>query len=342
MGHRGRLLVRLVAAIWLVAAFSAVSTARAGGGPIFINEIHYDNDGTDTGEGIEIAGPAGTDLSGWSLVLYNGANGLVYDTISLSGTLADQEGGIGTLWFAREGIQNGSPDGIALVDNVGSVIQFLSYEGSLTALDGPANTLTSEDIGVAEDGSTPAGQSLSLQGNGTTYGEFTWGGITLNRVPATPGQPNAGQAFAPPLAVLVGGFEAFDAGEQVLLQWETLSEIGNVGFNLYRATADNAPGAPINGTLIPSAAPGAGQGAAYEYLDSDVQVGQSYFYWLESVAENGQAEVYGPAMVLLEAPTAIQVSAFDASQRAMTDWLYAAMVAGALFALGAVRLRRPR
>ncbi|MEZ5000823.1 MAG: hypothetical protein R2727_09375 [Bacteroidales bacterium] len=39
---------------------------------VFINEIHYDNDGTDVDEGIEIAGPAGTDLTGWKLVLYNG------------------------------------------------------------------------------------------------------------------------------------------------------------------------------------------------------------------------------------------------------------------------------
>ena len=28
---------------------------------IFINEIHYANIGGDTGEGVEIAGPAGTD-----------------------------------------------------------------------------------------------------------------------------------------------------------------------------------------------------------------------------------------------------------------------------------------
>jgi hypothetical protein len=42
---------------------------------VFINEFHYDNTGGDTGEFIEIAGPAGTDLTGWSIVLYNGANG---------------------------------------------------------------------------------------------------------------------------------------------------------------------------------------------------------------------------------------------------------------------------
>jgi hypothetical protein len=47
---------------------------------IFINEIHYDNTGTDAGEAIEIAGLAGTDLTGWSIVLYNGSGGLPYDT----------------------------------------------------------------------------------------------------------------------------------------------------------------------------------------------------------------------------------------------------------------------
>src|SRR5882672_8473565 len=55
--------------------------------PVFINEFHYDNDGTDTGEAIEIAGPAGTDLAGWKLVLYNGANGAVYNTLALTGLI---------------------------------------------------------------------------------------------------------------------------------------------------------------------------------------------------------------------------------------------------------------
>jgi len=39
---------------------------------IFINEIHYENTGTDTGEAIEIAGPAGINLSNFLLLLYNG------------------------------------------------------------------------------------------------------------------------------------------------------------------------------------------------------------------------------------------------------------------------------
>src|SRR5687767_7158655 len=64
---------------------------------VFINEIHYDNTGTDAGEAIEIAGPAGTDLSGWSIVLYNGAGGAPYDTDALSGIIPNQQAGFGTI-----------------------------------------------------------------------------------------------------------------------------------------------------------------------------------------------------------------------------------------------------
>lgn len=56
---------------------------------VFINEFHYDNDGTDTGEAIEIAGSAGTDLTGWDLVLYSSLDGTVYDTDPLSGIISD-------------------------------------------------------------------------------------------------------------------------------------------------------------------------------------------------------------------------------------------------------------
>ncbi len=140
--------------------------------PVFINEIHYDNTGSDQDEGVEIAGPAGTNLSGWRVVLYNGNNGSSYGTINLSGTIPDLDAGYGALWFPETGIQNGSPDGLALVDDISTVIQFLSYEGSFTAIGGPANSITSQDIGVSEPGEV--GQSLQLSGTGTTYEDFTW------------------------------------------------------------------------------------------------------------------------------------------------------------------------
>ncbi|PJB13137.1 MAG: hypothetical protein CO119_03345 [Flavobacteriales bacterium CG_4_9_14_3_um_filter_40_17] len=169
--------------------------AQTAGVNVFINEIHYDNAGTDTGEGIEIAGPAGTNLMGWSLVAYNGGGnptGASYATVVLDGNTIPNEGGssFGTLFFPITGLQNGAPDGIALFD--GTNVQFLSYEGTLTATNGPAIGLTSTDIGVSETNSTPAGQSLQLIGTGSLASDFTWTGP----VSESPGLINANQTFS--------------------------------------------------------------------------------------------------------------------------------------------------
>jgi predicted extracellular nuclease len=159
---------------------------------VFINEIHYDTAGTDTGEGIEIAGPAGTDLTGWSLVLYNGNGGVTYATIPLSGVIPNQDDGFGTLGFLTPGIQNGSPDGVALIGPGGQVVQFLSYEGPLTATNGPAAGMTATDIGVSEN-SAPLGTSLQAGGTGFIANDFTF----QPSQNATFGQVNAGQDFTP-------------------------------------------------------------------------------------------------------------------------------------------------
>lgn len=158
----------------------------------WINEFHYDNTGTDAGEFIEIAGPAGLDLSGYSIELYSGSDGRVYNTRALSGILPDQSNGIGTLSFSypTDGIQNGSPDGIALIDS-GTVLYFISYEGSFTATNGTAVGLTSTDIGVSEPANTPVGQSLQLTGTGRQYHDFSWSAPAAE----SPGGINAGQTI---------------------------------------------------------------------------------------------------------------------------------------------------
>lgn len=159
---------------------------------VFINEIHYDNAGADVNEAVEIAGTAGTDLTGYQIILYNGNGGAPYATINLTGILANQSNGFGTLSFLTPGIQNGAPDGIALVDNMGVVIQFLSYEGSFVAVGGPANGLTSTDIGVSEPGTEAANFSLQARGTGSTAADFTFAAGSLSSF----GSVNNGQTFA--------------------------------------------------------------------------------------------------------------------------------------------------
>lgn len=157
--------------------------------PIFINEIHYDNDGSDVNEFIEVAGVAGTDLSAWSLALYRDT-GTVYDSLSLSGVISNQSNGFGAIGFAFSSIQNGSRDGIALVKN-NELIQLISYEGIFTAVAGPAIGKTSEDIGVQETSSTSPIASLSLVGTGRHYENFSWSVSAVN----SKGSLNQGQHF---------------------------------------------------------------------------------------------------------------------------------------------------
>lgn len=157
----------------------------------WINELHYDNTGTDTNEFVEIAGPAGSNLTGWQLIAYNGNGGGSYLTVTLSGTIPNQQNGMGTRSFAMSGLQNGAPDGVALVNASGSVVEFLSYEGSLTATNGPANGMTSTQITTGQDDTTPAGWSLQRVGTGRVPAAFTWS----SPQPSTQGSVNTGQTL---------------------------------------------------------------------------------------------------------------------------------------------------
>ncbi len=172
---------------------------------VWINEIHYDNTGTDAGEAIEIAGPAGTDLTGWSIVLYNGSGGAAYGVpASLSGTIADAGSGFGVASVVAAGLQNGSPDGIALVNGT-TLVQFLSYEGRFSGVGGTANGVLSTDIGVSELGTEALGGSLALIGTGTTYQDFTWTKTTDDSFAFV----NPGQSFGvvadAPTSITCGG-----------------------------------------------------------------------------------------------------------------------------------------
>ena len=73
---QGRSSCALTSFAWLFAAGALIlaSTATAQNA-VRISEIHYDNASTDTGEAIEVSAPAGTDLTGWQIVLYNGTGG---------------------------------------------------------------------------------------------------------------------------------------------------------------------------------------------------------------------------------------------------------------------------
>jgi hypothetical protein len=75
--------------------------------PVRISEFHYDNVNGDTNEWIEVSGPGNMSLNGYSIVLYNGADGLSYSTRFLGGNipLICSGRGVVLVMYAINGIQ---------------------------------------------------------------------------------------------------------------------------------------------------------------------------------------------------------------------------------------------
>lgn len=180
-------------------------------GHLVINEVDYDSIGTDTVEFIEIYNPATTakSLTNVAVVLINGSNGLEYARINLapavslpaSGYLVIANAAVTTppgtlrLTLAGNTLQNGAPDGLALIDlSTFTVIDALSYEGpiaaaSITGLAGTVSLVEGTVLPVATADSNTVEASLCRLPNGrdTNDAANDW---RLSSVP-TPGAANA-------------------------------------------------------------------------------------------------------------------------------------------------------
>lgn len=145
-----------------------------------------------------------------------------------------------------------------------------------------------------------------------------------------------------PLAVTLASFDAQAQAGHVLVRWETVSELDNSGFNLYRGTSPAGWDRRLNAHLIPSQSPGNPGGFIYTWQDdADLQPGQVYWYWLEDVDVSGTATVHGPTSAQFAAPTAVMLAGLEAGSGwppAMT-WIVAAGLA-ALAVAGVVAWRR--
>ncbi len=142
-----------------------------------------------------------------------------------------------------------------------------------------------------------------------------------------------------PLAVTLAGFDAQAMLDHILLSWETVSEMDNAGFNLYRSASPDAPDALL--AFVPSQAPGSTQGASYSYEDAEVAPGETWYYWLEDVDLNGATALHGPVSATLQAPTAVTVKALEAQAAppgSVTPW--GALVAALIAAAGVLGVRR--
>jgi len=254
-----------------VIALGATLTAQTA----FINELHYDNDGGDVGELIEVAidlsscsgGCLSTDFS---VILYNGSSSQLkpYGSTLTLGATPDGVDGPFSLFVVDPGsLQNGAPDGLALV-YLNTVIEFISYEGSFTAAEGPASGMTSVDIGVSESSSTAIGESLQLV-NGV------WTGPLANTF---------GAANLAPLPVALTAFNAKVTNSGAMLEWTTASEENNDYFSveMSRDAASFSESAQVKGNGTTESL------ETYSYEYRGLTAG-TYYFRLRQVDYDGQS-----------------------------------------------------
>ncbi len=204
---------------------------------------------------------------------------------------------------------------------------------------GPTQTRALAANSVAVD-RIPAG---ALEANGCVAGTST----DQRNAPRAGGAGNGGSACdvgayeyaSTPLAVTLASFAAQAMVDHIQLNWETVSEANNAGFNLYRSASPAAPDALL--AFVPSQAPGSTQGASYSFDDTEVTPGQTWYYWLEDVDLNGATSLHGPVSATLQAPTAVTLDALEAEAAApgsVTTW--GALAAALIAAAGVLGVRR--
>jgi cytosine/adenosine deaminase-related metal-dependent hydrolase len=174
------------------ATSTATVTVAMATGHLVINEVDYDQVGGDAAEYIELYNPTAMPISlaDKRLVLVNGSNSAAYDTIDLAMAPGGEVPAGGYLVIAgpnvavpapaikydpgwgADRIQNGAPDGIALIDvAAATLIDALSYEGAMTSvtlagLSGPVSLVEGTPLPVATADSNTAVAALCRSPNG--------------------------------------------------------------------------------------------------------------------------------------------------------------------------------
>lgn len=96
-------------------------------------------------------------------------------------------------------------------------------------------------------------------------------------------------------------FTAQVAGPQVILRWETETDIEYAGFNVYRKSSSGSSYEKLNDALITSLTPNNPNTWKFKYHDFP-PANDTYLYQLENISLNGNPHLYEPLEVEFEAP----------------------------------------
>jgi len=103
------------------------------------------------------------------------------------------------------------------------------------------------------------------------------------------------EAHTPTIATICS-FSAAAGNGGAIVEWQTASEVGTAGFNLYRLDAETGNYVKLNDRLLPALI-GHPAGGVYRFLDESAAGAGEYVYRLEEIESRGRRCTYGPFRV---------------------------------------------
>lgn len=99
-------------------------------------------------------------------------------------------------------------------------------------------------------------------------------------------------------AVSISSFTATGYDNAVDVEWETGNEEDHLGFNVFRANADQSNFTKVNSSIILNLNGAGNHRGRYRFIDNDVLNGEVYYYYIQNVAVNlSDNEFHGPVVV---------------------------------------------
>ncbi|UCH92630.1 MAG: hypothetical protein JSV88_20360 [Candidatus Aminicenantes bacterium] len=138
-----------------------------------------------------------------------------------------------------------------------------------------------------------------LTGYYKTYGNIPWA-VTISGADRLDIDFGFNTHYSPTLALL-SSFQAYSQGGQVVVHWETVSEVGTAGFYLLRQENSSRQYLQVNKNFLPGLLH-SHQGGVYRYVDVNAFPGETYTYKLVEVELGGEKRIYGPFRVMVGPP----------------------------------------
>lgn len=171
--------------------------------------------------------------------------------------------------------------------------QFIASSGNLDITNGYAYALDDGSKVILDESPEVPIDERATQ---TEPGIWIEGGLPADGEPGTFGDDEG------PLPVTLSGFNAYQQSDYAMIEWRTLSETDMHHFEVYRAVTDNYS---TSTRLDAITAVGPNH---YTYQDNAVEIGQTYFYWLKAVENDGTSQNFGSIEITLEQETAPDIS----------------------------------